>query len=202
MPGGPREFKVVVIGSVSVGKTSITNRLHYAQFEEEYQPTVGAGYVAHRASYDGQDIELQIWDTAGMERYRSLGPIYYRDALAAVIVYAQNDQPSADALSKWLASFRATVKGNAYVAIVGNKDDLEEKTVPSEPIQQWATENCFDFFLTSAKTGTGVSELFDKVIERLVQDNPVEVLAPAVRQPVPTAPTTGLTTPLGACCRV
>jgi small GTP-binding protein len=185
-----------------VGKTSITNRLQYSQFDDEYQPTVGAGYVAHRANHRGREVELQIWDTAGMERYRSLGPIYYRDALAAIIVYAQNDQPSADALSKWLDSFRATVKGNAYVAIVGNKDDLEEKTVPSEPIQQWATENGFDFFVTSAKTGKGVTELFEKVTEHLVQNTAVEVTTTAPAQLIPAAPAAGLAGSFGACCRI
>jgi small GTP-binding protein len=162
------EFKVVVIGSVAVGKTSITNRLQYSQFEEEYQPTVGAGYVSYRTSCDGQDVELQIWDTAGMERYRSLGPIYYRDAVAAIIVYDQTDQNSAEALQKWLAAFRQTVKGSAYVAIAANKDDVEEKTVDPEPIRLWATENHFDFFFTSAKNGKGVDEMFQALVRSLV----------------------------------
>jgi small GTP-binding protein len=201
MPGSPLEFKVVVIGAVSVGKTSITNRLQYSQFEEEYQPTVGAGYVAHRANYRGQDVELQIWDTAGMERYRSLGPIYYRDALAAIVVYAQDDQQSASALTKWLDAFRATVKGEAYVAIVGNKDDLEEKIVSAEPIRQWAAENGFDFFLTSAKTGVGVTELFEAVIQHLVKDIAMEAKPSARSDPVPSAPA-GPAGPLGPCCRV
>ena len=111
------EFKVVMIGSVAVGKTAIANRLQFKRFDEEYQPTVGAGYIPYRTTYDGKDIELQIWDTAGMERYKSLGSIYYRDAHAAIIVYDQTSMESADSLEKWLESFRSTVKTPCYIAI-------------------------------------------------------------------------------------
>jgi small GTP-binding protein len=167
-------------------------------FEEEYQSTVGAGYVAHRATCGKQEVELQNWDTAGMERYRSLGPIYYRDAVAAIIVYDQSDQASADSLSKWLAAFRGTVRGSAYIAIVGNKDDLETKTVAPEPIRQWAIENGFQFFLTSAKTGKNVNELFQSVIEHLVQSSTVEV-SPA-KAPQALQATANPGRPLQGCC--
>jgi small GTP-binding protein len=180
------EVKVVIIGAVAVGKTSITNRLQFSQFDEEYQPTVGAGYTPWRTNRGSRSVELQIWDTAGMERYRSLGPIYYRDSVAAIIVYDQGDSSSADALPKWLEAFRGTVKGSAYIAIVGNKDDLETKPVDPGRIRAWAAENGFDFFITSAKTGAGVSELFNTVVDRLIATTPVDV-APPSRLEQPTA---------------
>jgi small GTP-binding protein len=167
------EFKVVVIGSVSVGKTAITNRLQHSQFEDEYLPTIGAGYVPWRTAYGEKEVELQIWDTAGMERYRSLGPIYYRDA--AVIVYDQADQSSADALPAWLSAFQATVKTNGDVSIVGNKDDLPEKAVEAGAIRAWAADNRCSFCVTSAKTGSGVKALFDALVARLVRGAAIEV---------------------------
>lgn len=170
------EFKVVIIGAVAVGKTAITNRLQYNAFEEDYQPTIGAGYVPYRTQYDGNEVELQIWDTAGMERYKSLGPIYYRDAVAAVIVFDQTDQESADAINKWLDAFRGTVKTPAYIAIAANKDDLENKVVELPPIQAWASQNGFDFFITSGKTGKGVHELFEKLVASLVQRQQVDTV--------------------------
>ncbi|KAH0795395.1 small GTP-binding protein [Histomonas meleagridis] len=168
------EFKVVIIGSVAVGKTSLTNLIQYSHFEEEYQATIGAGYIPYRTTFEGQEVELQIWDTAGMERYKSLGPIYYRDAVAAIIVYDQTDQDSADAVSKWYGAFHATVKTPIYVVIVGNKDDLDNKVVSNETMEEYAKANNFDFFLTSAKTGKNVNELFNSVISHLVQSKNVE----------------------------
>lgn len=163
------EFKVVMIGSVAVGKTAIANRLQFKRFDEEYQPTVGAGYIPYRTTYDGKDIELQIWDTAGMERYKSLGSIYYRDANAAVIVYDQTSMESADSLEMWLESFRQTVKTQCYIAIAANKDDLPRKVVPLEKIKGWCESHGFDLFVTSAKDGTGVNELFNTLVKSLIK---------------------------------
>lgn len=172
------EFKVVIIGSVAVGKTSITNRIQYNQFEEEYQATIGAGYTPYKTSYNGKDVELQIWDTAGMERYKSLGPIYYRDAVAAIIVYDQTDQESANAIKTWYEAFRSTVKTQAVIIIVGNKDDLDNKIVANEPIKKWAEENGFGFLLTSAKTGSNITELFRELVKRLVESQKTEMIVP------------------------
>lgn len=172
------EFKVVIIGSVAVGKTSITNRIQYNQFEEEYQATIGAGYTPYKTSFNGKDVELQIWDTAGMERYKSLGPIYYRDAVAAIIVYDQTDQESANAIKTWYEAFRSTVKTQAVIIIVGNKDDLDNKIVANEPIKKWAEENGFGFLLTSAKTGSNITELFRELVQRLVESQKTEMIVP------------------------
>ena len=168
------EFKIVIIGSVAVGKTAITNRLQYSQFEEDYQPTIGAGYIPYRTTCDGKEVELQIWDTAGMERYKSLGPIYYRDAVAAILVYDQTDKESADALSKWLDGFRATVKSPAFICIAANKDDLENKVVDNEQIKSWSTDNGFEFFLTSAKSGLNINEMFTTLVREVMKINKVE----------------------------
>ncbi|OHT16655.1 small GTP-binding protein [Tritrichomonas foetus] len=175
----PLEFKVVMIGAVAVGKSAIANRLQFQIFEDDYQPTIGAGYIPYKTTFEGKEIELQIWDTAGMERYKSLGSIYYRDAKAAVIVYDQTSLETADALQSWLQCFRATVKTSCYIAIAGNKDDLSNKIVPSEKIKAWCDENGFDFFLTSAKTGTGVNEMFNALIKSVVQLNDINVVQKA-----------------------
>ena len=172
------EFKVVIIGAVAVGKTAITNRLQYSQFEEDYQPTIGAGYVPWRTKIEDKDVELQIWDTAGMERYKSLGPI---------IVYDQTDQESAEALSKWLEGFRATVKTPAYIAIAANKDDLENKCVDASKIESWASENGFHFFITSAKTGKGVTEMFQDLVEGVMKMQNVDV-SPVTQPLTQTSP--------------
>lgn len=174
------EFKVVMIGAVATGKTSIVNRLQYAQFDDEYQPTIGAGFVVHRTTYSGQDVELHIWDTAGMERYRSLGPIYYRDAVAAIIVYDQTDEKSASDVEEWLEGFRGTVKSNPYIAVVANKDDLENKVAGNERVRKWCNDNGFGFFITSAKTGTGIQEVFEETGRQLVAAHNSDVISASV----------------------
>ena len=182
------EFKIVIIGSVAVGKTAITNRLQYQQFEEDYQPTIGAGYIPYRTTCDGKDVELQIWDTAGMERYKSLGPIYYRDAVAAIIVYDQTDQESAEAIHKWLDAFRGTVKTQSFIAIAANKDDLPNKVVNNDEIKHWAEENGFSFFITSAKSGVGVNEMFATLVREVMKTYQSSAKPPAQQSPNLAAP--------------
>lgn len=164
------EFKVVMIGAVAVGKTAIANRLQFQVFDDEYQPTVGAGYIPYKTKCKGKEVELQIWDTAGMERYKSLGSIYYRDSNAAIIVFDQTSQESANAIEKWLDNFRMTVQGHCYIGIAANKDDLPDKVVDLEKVKKWCNSQGFSFFVTSAKTGAGVTEMFTSVIEALIQN--------------------------------
>ncbi|OHT03561.1 small GTP-binding protein [Tritrichomonas foetus] len=172
----PHEFKVVMIGAVAVGKSSIANRLQFQIFEEDYQPTIGAGYFPYKTSYKDEEVELQIWDTAGMERYKSLGSIYFRDAKGCIIVYDQASLESADAIQSWLKTFRATVKTPCYIIIAGNKDDLPNKIVPPEKIKSWCDENGFEFFLTSSKTGKNITEMFDALVKGVMQLNTMEAI--------------------------
>ena len=163
------EFKVVMIGAVAVGKTAIANRLQFQVFEEDYQPTVGAGYIPYKTKCSNEEVELQIWDTAGMEKYKSLGSIYYRDANAAVLVYDQTSQESADALESWLEIFRSSVKTKCVISVAANKDDLPDKNVNNEKVKEWASEQGFGFFITSAKTGKGVEEMFQSIVNNLLE---------------------------------
>lgn len=165
------EFKVVMIGAVAVGKTSIANRLQFQVFEDDYQPTIGAGYIPYKTEYKGKTVELQIWDTAGMEKYKSLGSIYYRDSNAAVLVYDQSSQESADALESWLNIFKSAVKEKVFICVAANKEDIPKKVVDNAKMKEWADEMHYPFFLTSAKTGTGIQKLFDTLVELLMSEN-------------------------------
>ncbi|KAH0787747.1 small GTP-binding protein [Histomonas meleagridis] len=173
MPPPDFQFKVCLLGAVAVGKTAIANKLQFGVFEEDYQPTIGAGYIPYRTKCNGKEVELQIWDTAGMERYKTLGSIYYRDAHAAILVYDQTSLQSSDALKTWLSSFKNTVKNPCVIFVAANKNDLPNKLVPNENIRAWCQENSFGFFITSAKTGDGVQDMFNTLADKLMEANPV-----------------------------
>ena len=174
------EFKVVLIGAVAVGKTAIANWLQFQVFDEEYQPTVGAGYIPYKTTFGGKKIELQIWDTAGMERYRSLGSIYYRDSNAAIIVFDQTSQESADAVRIWLNNFRDTISTPCPIFVAANKDDLGNKIETLDKVKNFCEDNKLDYYVTSAKTGFGVQKMFDDLIEKIALNN--DVLGQGIRQ--------------------
>ena len=80
-------YKVVLVGDVSVGKTSIMNRFFENKYAETYDPTIGVDYHLKELNYKNKIIKLQFWDSAGQEKYRSLIPSYVRGASLIFIVF-------------------------------------------------------------------------------------------------------------------
>jgi small GTP-binding protein len=164
---GPASFRVVLVGDSLVGKTSIIRSLVRGEFDPTGNPTVGA--VFHTVSRDihGRRIVMQIWDTAGTEKYRSIGPIYYRNAAAALAVFDLQNDEFAASLDSWIV----TVKRNStdpIIYVVGNKTDLVPPTPQIiERVQAFARSYNAEFFLVSAKTGDKIKVLFDAVFEGL-----------------------------------
>lgn len=167
------EYKVCVIGNVSVGKSALSNRLQYDSFESDYKATVGAGYCPYRLNTShGKSVELQIWDTAGTERYKTLSPIYFRDSSAAIIVYDQSNNESFLSLKEWLKSYKEYSDTNPVICIAANKSDLPETErlkENNEAAKNWCQAEGYLFFETSAAEGKNVKEMFQEVSEKLVE---------------------------------
>ena len=166
---GSFHCRVVVIGDASVGKTSILNQLVDHSFQEHEQSTVGANYQLFVQEIDGVKIEIQIWDTAGEEKFRSLGPIYFRNSLGAVVVYDVTSRKSFQDLESWVNSFQEVAGPETIITIVGNKIDKIDIAVSTEEAAKWADQRGFEHFRTSAKTGEGIRETFRQVAVRLLK---------------------------------
>mmetsp|Transcript_5890 Transcript_5890/g.14117 ORF Transcript_5890/g.14117 Transcript_5890/m.14117 type:complete len:208 (+) Transcript_5890:189-812(+) len=180
------EAKVVIIGDTDVGKTSLSSYYCHGEIPASPTPTIGASFLMKRLTVKASEkappspVALQIWDTAGQERFRSMAPMYYRGAVAAVIVVdVMNEESYAD-LESWhkaLLSF-ATPGIKHAIAVAGNKADCS----PSEPAVASLREKCRElgrvagaevgFHLTSAVTGQGVEELFTELATNIVRHKP------------------------------
>lgn len=90
------------MGNVAVGKTSITQRYVYEKFEEKYYNTLGGAYLEKKIETNEGELILNLWDTAGDERYKSIMPLYYRDAVAAILVYDVSDVNSFKDINYWI----------------------------------------------------------------------------------------------------
>ena len=158
-----KTFKLVFLGDTSVGKSSVITRKVKNVFDEYLEPTIGAAFLS--TSID--QITLQIWDTAGQERYRSLAPMYYRGAHAAVIVYDITNYDSFKGASYWV---RELYKNNSksIIFLVGNKIDKEEsRKVSLSEVNEYSNLNKVNNIEVSAKSGENIEELFNKIAERL-----------------------------------
>ena len=187
----PVHAKSVLIGSMSVGKTALSNSAQGQEFQPNYQATIGTGYYVYKSSVNNNPMELQIWDTAGMERYKSLGPVYYRGADAAIFVYDLTNDVTAKELEEWYQTFRQSVTTPFYGIVVANKTDLVDDSVSTKAMESWADEHELDFIKTSAKTGENVSKLFEMVILGTMQ---------LKNRPAYSVSTNGQTSSNKGCC--
>jgi small GTP-binding protein len=163
-----RGYKVVFIGSISVGKTTLMTRMADDRFDPNTEPTTCGAYAQYRPP--GQsEVVVQFWDTAGMERYKSINKIYYRDAVAALLTFDLSDRATFTALAKWKDEFeKENTLSNAIVILVGNKCDLwDQIEVTEEDARAWAQEHGMEYFAVSAMNGEGVSELLDALMRSL-----------------------------------
>lgn len=163
---GVRESKVVLIGDASVGKTSLLNRFSTGSHSQLISPTLGAAFTTKMVEVNGESVKLQIWDTSGEEKYRSMAPLYYRSAAVAIVVYDITSESSFDNLDMWINQLKSHVLQNAMIIVVGNKVDLDDeglRAVPEEKAARFCADKKFEFFEASAVTGLNVDKLFQTV---------------------------------------
>jgi small GTP-binding protein len=167
--GGAVRCRVVLVGEPSVGKTSILSRLVQHQFHPNQTPTIGASYQIYVVDMNSIKIELQIWDTAGQEKFRALGPIYYRNATGAIAVFDITNRTSFENLGLWIASFTEAAGDGATLAIAGNKADLESaREVTDAKAREFAIGQKAEYYETSASTGQSIEQMFTELAKRII----------------------------------
>ena len=119
----------------------------------------------------GKKVKLQIWDTAGQEKFHSLGKHFYKDAYVVCLVYDITSQESLDQLETiWYPDLQKYGEKYTLLAVVGNKCDLYEgdKLADENAAKEFAQKIGATFIQTSAKTGEGINKLFDILIDRFL----------------------------------
>ena len=153
-------YKIVVLGDISVGKTSILSRFRYGIFEPEYMPTLGIDFFSQNLFYEDKTIRLILWDTAGEERFRSFIPSYLKNADCIIIVFDITNKDSFNSLNKWLTDSKNNASEGTIYIICGNKSDLKEKrTVNENEIDEYIKKNELIYVECSAKNGEGIKDL-------------------------------------------
>ncbi|KAH8741394.1 Rab5 like small GTpase [Cryptosporidium ryanae] len=169
-------LKLVILGDASVGKSCILVRFSKDEFHEYQEPTIGAAFMTQSVNVDDEYIvKFEIWDTAGQERYRSLAPMYYRGAAAAIVVYDITNSDSFQGAKSWISELQNINNSDIVVAIVGNKQDLESsRTVDADMVSAYAKEKGILSFETSAKTGYNIQTLFEEIARNLPKTNKID----------------------------
>jgi len=162
------QYKLVLLGESSVGKSSLVLRFVKGQFLDFQESTIGAAFLTQTVCLNDTTVKFEIWDTAGQERYHSLAPMYYRGAQAAIVVFDITNSESFDKAKAWVSELQRQGSPNIVIALAGNKCDLANKrSVATANAQAYADENGCLFMETSAKTNSNVTELFVAIAKKL-----------------------------------
>eukprot|EP00002_Diphylleia_rotans_P013779 TRINITY_DN2682_c0_g1_i1.p1 TRINITY_DN2682_c0_g1~~TRINITY_DN2682_c0_g1_i1.p1 ORF type:complete len:242 (-),score=38.70 TRINITY_DN2682_c0_g1_i1:245-970(-) len=160
--------KVVMLGESGVGKSSIVSAYVDGAFGES-KSTIGASFFTKRFAVDGMRVKLQIWDTAGQERFRSLAPMFYRGAAAAIVVFDVSNEQSYEKLKGWVSELKNNTDPSLALALAANKTDLvDQRRIPPYIVKDYAQSIGAAVFETSAKNNTGINDMFLSIAKHLV----------------------------------
>ena len=167
------EAKIVLLGDVSVGKTSIASRYCKNSFNDHHINTIGGAYQQQKVVLNnGAMVKLHIWDTSGQERFRAMTNLYYKGAQVAILTYDIKNEASFSSIEFWVNELKYKVENeNMILCLVGNKCDvnINERKIMTNKGKNYANENNMIFYETSAKTGEGVKDLFVTIANKVYE---------------------------------
>ena len=153
-------FKILIIGESGVGKTCFLLRYAENSFVANHLLTIGIDFKIKVIEIEGKSIKLQIWDTAGQDRFRTITKTYYKGSHGVILVYDVCDERSFGNVKNWVNQIEQNAKSSICKVLVGNKCDKAERVITEEQGRKLAEEYNMKFYETSAKTGQNVEEAF------------------------------------------
>ena len=163
-------YKVLLLGDSSVGKTCFLLRYCDKSFQEAHLSTIGLDYrLKSMTLQNDKNIKLQIWDTAGQDRFRAITKNYYKGANGIILIYDVTNKQSYENVKNWLTQIKEEANSNVIIYLAGNKIDVEEdqRVITTEDGQKIADEYKLPFKETSAKNGINVNEIFQELVEKI-----------------------------------
>ena len=162
-------YKVLLLGDSTVGKTCFLMRYTDKSFQEAHMSTIGLDYrLKNMQLKNGKNIKLQIWDTAGQDRFRAITKNYYKGAHGILLIYDITSIQTYENVKNWITQIREEASPHIVIYIIGNKIDMvEERKIKTEEGQKLANEFHLQFYETSAKTGENVNETFESLVNKI-----------------------------------
>ena len=162
-------YKVIFIGDSDTGKSSLSQRIAHDSFNPTYIDTIGVDFFIKYIKISGKIIKLQMWDTAGADRFRSITKSYYRGSNIICLVYDVTNLNSFKNIKNWMKDIEDFKKEKVYIVLVGNKCDSLDRVITEEEGINLAKEYKIDFLETSAKNDKNIFELLYNRINNLTK---------------------------------
>ena len=149
--------KIIFVGDAATGKTSIINRIIDNPFNDTYEVSIGIDFMSKNIRFRGQNTKIQIWDSAGQEKYKGLIPSYIRNSSMVFLVYDVSNKSSFENIPSWIDFVRKIEK--TMMVLCGNKIDLNREVERREGEELAAKEGIL-FFECSAKNNENIKTMF------------------------------------------
>jgi small GTP-binding protein len=162
-------FKVCICGSNGVGKTALLHRHITRCFLTDYRPTIAAAFATVMEPVAATKVLLNVWDTAGQEKYQSMMPLYYRSVACVLLVVDVTSPASWEFARRWAECDLLAITPRPFVLLAANKADLAPDPAFQAGVADWARQMQFPTFATSATTGAAVDELFLEIARVLLE---------------------------------
>lgn len=169
-------LKVLVIGDVGTGKTSLVNRIVYNTFTEKYKATIGCEFGLKILDINGEAVRIQLWDLAGQDRLGGVSRLYCRDANGALVISDLTREETISKAADWKHSVDENVRladsSNIPMVLCLNKADAFGKDDPKLNIDLEALaekHNYVDCFYTSARTGANANEALERLVREIMK---------------------------------
>ena len=162
-------LKMIVLGDIAVGKTSVINRFISNTFSDEHKTSISCEFQEKKLDIDGETgVNLQIWDTAGEERFMSVTKQYYIDSHGVMVIYDLTSKKTFEQMNKWIKNVKDTAPKDIVIMVVGNKSDLiNEKVDLGDDLTPFKNE--YLYREVSAKNGNNVSLAFEELTQKILE---------------------------------
>ena len=162
-------YKVLLLGDTTVGKTCFLLKYTDKIFQDVHITTIGLDYRLKTMTLkSGKNVKLQIWDTAGQDRFKAITKNYYKGANGIILVYDVTNTKTYDNIKTWISQIREEATPNVVIYLCGNKIDMKDyRSVSTEEGQKLSQEFGLPFNETSAKDGININETFEDLVERI-----------------------------------
>ena len=170
------EYKIILVGDPGVGKTSIMTKFVTNEFQSSYTATIGIEYKLKDIYINNNTCaRLKIWDTCGQEKFRAITRQYFKNSNGVFIVFDLTNKDSIKRLNIWMKDINDNVGRDFFVFLIGNKIDVKDRDISiSEEAKQFANDKKINYYEVSAKTGSGIYNIFEKMANKLVNKDKIE----------------------------
>ena len=163
-------IKLLIVGDSTVGKTNFIKKYVENKFNESYFASTGIDLITTSIKIEGKSFKIQIWDTAGQEKYRAMTKNLFLKTQGIVIIFDISNETSFINLKSWMNDIKEECSADIPMILVGNKLDLEDKRViDKERAMEFAKNKKLEYIETSSKTGENINKALSLIIEKIYQ---------------------------------